>query len=54
MKWWERFLCWMDWHKSRVLGFDGCSSIGKCELCGEKLLMDSQGNWFGIERHMQA
>ncbi len=26
--------------------FDGCSSHSKCRKCGEKIMLDGQGNWF--------
>ena len=41
---------WLDWHfRVKVLGFDGCSAVGRCLDCGRRVLMDSQGNWFGVE-----
>jgi hypothetical protein len=46
----SRFWCdKFGWHHSRHVetsGFDGCSETGLCKRCGEKVLMDSQGNWF--------
>ena len=30
----------------KQIGFDGCSAKGTCPRCGEKVLQDSQGNWF--------
>jgi len=37
----------MGWHKApKEQGFDGMSKNGSCPLCGEKVLQDSQGNWF--------
>jgi hypothetical protein len=37
----------MGWHKRpNDIGFDGASSFGQCPRCGEKVLLDSQGNWF--------
>ena len=45
------FICWMDWHWKVVSGgSDGCSATGRCSHCGDKVLRDSQGNWFSIER----
>jgi hypothetical protein len=44
---WERFREFMGWHNPiDISGSDGCSFQSKCKLCGEELLMDSQGNWF--------
>lgn len=37
----------MGWHKApKIIGNDGCSSTGMCPRCGQKVLQDSQGNWF--------
>jgi len=49
IKWFKKLLCYMDWHKPILYGFDGCSATGKCSRCDERLLLSSQG-WFGIER----
>ena len=36
------------WHDGRgaAVGFDGCSRTSRCGWCGERVLQDSQGNWF--------
>ncbi len=37
----------MGWHKApKEQGFDGMSKNGVCPRCGDKVLQDSQGNWF--------
>ena len=37
----------MGWHKApNSQGFDGCSFNGTCPRCSERVLQDSQGNWF--------
>lgn len=37
----------LGWHLEPIAqGFDGCSFTGKCPRCGEKVMEDSQGNWF--------
>lgn len=42
-----KFFCnKLDWHISPMIGFDGASALGMCERCKQRLLMDSQGNWF--------
>ena len=44
------FACCLGYH--RPIGkpdFDGCSLICHCEKCGNKLLQDSQGNWFDVD-----
>ena len=42
--WFCRF--W-GWHKRpEKTGFDGASLNGTCPRCGEKVMQDSQGNWF--------
>ena len=46
---WRHFRCnIMGWHngKGNGIGFDGCSFTATCSICGKKVLMDSQGNWF--------
>lgn len=41
------FCTFWGWHKApNSLGFDGCSLKGTCPRCGEKVMQDSQGNWF--------
>jgi hypothetical protein len=46
------FCGWLDWHSpSSRIGFDGCSLYSTCKNCGEKILKDSNGDWFGIERN---
>ena len=37
----------MGWHvPSDNQNFDGCSFTSTCKYCGEKIMQDSQGNWF--------
>lgn len=38
----------LGWHDGNggVRGFDGVSMTGQCSVCGRRVLMDSQGNWF--------
>lgn len=37
----------LGWHiPNNELGFDGCSLISTCKICGKEILQDSQGNWF--------
>jgi hypothetical protein len=37
----------MGWHLApKEQGFDGCSATGVCPRCGERVMQDSQGNWF--------
>jgi hypothetical protein len=38
----------MGWHKAPAdgVGFDGCSFNGTCPRCGQRVMQDSQGNWF--------
>ena len=37
----------MGWHLPPIAqGFDGCSYYGECPRCKERVLQDSQGNWF--------
>lgn len=47
----QRFLCfWLDWHvpgKNRI-SFDGASLASTCKRCNQRILQDSQGNWFGM------
>lgn len=52
---WRQFRCWMGWHNPQ--GPDGewvfnkasdCGIEEKCDECGSRLLMDSQGNWFAV------
>lgn len=41
----------MGWHLApKAQGFDGASLNGRCPRCNSKVLLDSQGNWFSIER----
>lgn len=48
MNWWRRFLHnVLGWHSQiNRIGFDGCSLTSICKYCGQKILQDSQGNWF--------
>ena len=42
--------CCLGYHKPiGKIGFDGCSATCTCKKCGDKLLQDSQGNWFSAE-----
>lgn len=42
---------WFGWHApDNVRTFDGCSVGSTCLYCGKRILQDSQGNWFKIER----
>lgn len=47
--WKEKWLCGlMGWHLSpRAISSDGFQSSGNCPRCGVRVLLDSQGNWFG-------
>lgn len=37
----------MYWHGDvDVVGYNGCSVVGKCLKCDKKVMQDSQGNWF--------
>lgn len=36
----------LGWHDCDVEGCDGASLVGTCKYCGQKCMMDSQGNWF--------
>jgi hypothetical protein len=41
------FCSFMGWHlEPENKGFNGCSMNGVCPRCGNKVLLDSQGNWF--------
>jgi hypothetical protein len=48
------FLCeFLGWHRPAqavAMGWDGVSFTAVCERCGRRILMDSQGNWFSVER----
>ena len=46
-RWTHDFLGWCDGHGGK-LGFDGVSVSGYCSVCGRRVLMDSQGNWFAV------
>lgn len=42
-----KFLCKIDWHTpSRKVIVSGINSTSKCNRCGCKIMLDSQGNWF--------
>ena len=51
---WQRFVhLWLGWHfrmESQSGTFDGLSFGGRCVVCQRRCLMDSQGNWFAVER----
>jgi hypothetical protein len=37
----------LGWHSSNdTLGWNGTSFTSHCKYCGERILQDSQGNWF--------
>lgn len=37
----------MGWHKpDETYSYDGCSSHSRCRFCKQKIMEDSQGNWF--------
>lgn len=39
----------MGWHlpdKDAIIRFDGVNTHCVCEICKEKIMRDSQGNWF--------
>ena len=38
----------LGWHdgKGAVPMYDGCSFKSRCSQCGQRVLLDSQGNWF--------
>lgn len=42
------FFCKLiGWHRDvEVKSFDGCSSHGVCGRCQQKVLQDSNGDWF--------
>ncbi len=43
--------CSMDWHAESVndlVSFDGVSLCRRCPRCKQKVLQDSQGNWFAV------
>lgn len=41
----------MDWHAApNEQGHDGCSANGCCPVCGRRVLLDSQGNWFSCSK----
>ena len=46
--WTSQWFCnKMGWHlQPKTIGIDGCSLIGICPRCGERVLQDGQGNWF--------
>lgn len=42
------FFCYtFGWHKApKEQYFNGFNLSGKCPVCGEDVMKDSQGNWF--------
>ena len=41
----------LGWHLApREVGFDGANVKGICPRCGKRVMQDSQGNWFEVER----
>jgi len=49
---WQRLIhYWLDWHLNvEQIGNDGCSFTGQCRVCKRRVLQDSQGNWFAVDR----
>lgn len=50
---WHKFCCWMNWHVPirraiRQLG-DGVMVVSWCLRCGQRVCLDSRGNWFRID-----
>jgi len=42
----------LGWHlQPKKIGFDGASLQGVCPRCGQRVLQDSQGNWFSVENN---
>jgi hypothetical protein len=48
---WAWLLCRvLGWHVGRHrFSFDGASVHAECGRCGDRVLQDSQGNWFSVE-----
>lgn len=45
----EWFCRKLDWHlEPETQDFDGISFYGVCSRCKQRVLRDSQGNWFGV------
>lgn len=44
----HRFFCdAFGWHKApKEQSWNGLNASGKCPVCGEDVMQDSQGNWF--------
>ena len=43
----KRFACWIGWHGTRThLYMDGCSVHARCDWCGYKGMIDSNGDLF--------
>ena len=42
------FLCnVLGWHKpDNSIRHDGASYTARCKYCGQRIMQDSQGNWF--------
>lgn len=38
----------LGWHDGdgNINAFDGCNVHSTCSVCGKKVMLDSQGNWF--------
>lgn len=53
--WREKWFCGlMGWHLGpHEISSDGFQCSGVCPRCGVRVLLDSQGNWFGIGRAAQ-
>lgn len=50
---WHRFRCATSAHKPADgvdASFDGITYWNVCEWCGSTIGLDSQGNWFRVER----
>lgn len=49
-KWRKKILCdWLAWHSVRDIDFVASNAFqikATCRLCGKKVMLDSQGNWF--------
>jgi hypothetical protein len=42
---------WLGWHKpDSTMSWDGCSFVSRCVRCKKRILQDSQGGWFTVER----
>ena len=46
MTWFAKLFHWMTCSPGPHVGFDGCSMVSRCEVCGLRILQDSGGSWF--------